>query len=319
MSGIEIIIGNSPSRERTERGKSILAALNDYVALDLETTGLDPRFDDIIECAAIKVSNGEVVDRYESLVNPGYEIDGFITNLTGITNEMLSTARSIVDVLPEFLDFIGDSVVVAHNANFDINFLYDKAEDFFEKAFKNDFIDTMRFSRRLFPEQEHHRLQDLKSRLLNDNSDVQHRGASDAECAALCYEKMCEYCAENDIDVAKLGARRHWHATEISTQKTVFNEFTPVFGKVFAFTGTLGGCTRREAMQMVVDLGGIVGDGVTQKTNYLVLGEQDYKKVGESGKSSKQNKADKLRLGGQDIETISENVFFDMIRESEEE
>ncbi len=317
---VKLLIGFSkPQREG--KGKSLFTEIDDYVAVDLETTGLDPDFDDIIECAAIRYVAGRETERFESLVNIGYELPAFITELTGITNEMLQNAPQITDVMTKLLDFIGDSVVVGHNVNFDVNFIYDKALLYCNKTFKNNFIDTMRISRALFREYEHHRLSDLIERFFGSGNAVSHRGASDAEMAARCYEHMKEYAAGKgttlDAVGKKLGAGVR--AANITTSNTEFNEDTPIFGKTFVFTGTLSSCTRRDAMQTVVDLGGICEDGVTKKTNYLVLGNQDYRRVGDSGKSAKQKKAEAMQLQGYDIVTISESVFFDMVANSKGE
>lgn len=99
------------------------AALKDYVALDLETTGLAPYWDEIIEVGALRVRGGEVSEHFTSLVKPRNEIDEFIIDLTGITNEMVADAPPIGEVLPQLRAFIGQDVVVGHNVNFDVNFL----------------------------------------------------------------------------------------------------------------------------------------------------------------------------------------------------
>jgi DNA polymerase-3 subunit epsilon len=102
-------------------------------------------------------------------------------------------------------------------------------------------------------------------------------------------------------------------AKDIQASTTDFDEASPVYEKVFVFTGTLERMTRKEAMQLVVDRGGLCGDGVNKKTNFLVLGNNDYSSTIKDGKSSKQKKAEQLKLSGCDIEIISENVFYDMI------
>lgn len=302
-------------KKHYETGKSVLLSADSYVSLDLETTGLDPWFDSIIECAAIKYENGEETYRFHSLINPGRPLDPFITDLTGITDDMLLNAPLASEVLPNLVDFIGDSLIIGHNVKFDLRFLE------FESVFlKSDYVDTMRLSRKLWPEYEHHRLSDLRERLLGGERENAHRAAADAEDTAKCYEAMKAECIKRGIDMPSLAYKHKdkLHAKDISTENTEFNIDSQVYGRVFVFTGTLSACQRKDAMQMVVDLGGQCGDNVTAKTNYLVLGVQDYKKVGETGKSSKHRKAEKLKLGGQDIEIISENVFFDMVKEAKE-
>ena len=100
-------------------------------------------------------------------------------------------------------------------------------------------------------------------------------------------------------------------AKDISSSKTDFDENHPLFDKICVFTGTLDKLLRKDAMQIVVDLGGKCADNVTKKTNYLILGATDYRK--RDDKSNKQKKAEQFQLSGLDIETISENVFYDMV------
>lgn len=106
-----------------QKRKSLLGIYADYIVLDLETTGLRPAKSDIIEFGIVKVSNYNITNTFQSLVNPGYLISSFTTQLTGITNEMLQNAPSINRILPQVLDMIGDSLVIAHNAGFDLGFM----------------------------------------------------------------------------------------------------------------------------------------------------------------------------------------------------
>ena len=103
------------------------------------------------------------------------------------------------------------------------------------------------------------------------------------------------------------------HAKDIHATNSVFDDNSSIFGKIFVFTGTLEKMSRREAMQLVLDSGGLCGDGVNMSTNYLVLGNNDYCTTIKEGKSNKQKKAERLQLSGFDIETISENVFYNML------
>lgn len=302
---------------RESKGKSCLLAADDYVAIDIETTGLDASFDEIIEMAAVHMSNGKVVETFQQLVKPYDEISEFITELTGITNEMVADAPSIDEALPKFLAFVGDRLVVGHNVNFDINFIYDTRMSIQNAPFSNDFVDTLRMSRRMFPDMPHHRLIDIIT-AFGVGDAVQHRALGDAIQCAECYEYMKRFVTENCIDLrAKSKSSNGLHAADIKTTVTEFDETSPIFGRRFVFTGVLDGMTRREAMQIVVDRGGECGDGVTAATNYLVLGNNDYCKSIKDGKSNKQKRAEKLRLQGIDIEIITENVFRDMIAESE--
>ena len=109
--------------EREAKGSSLLQIPASYTMIDTETTGLDPQYDKIIEMAAVKVRDGKEVARFETLVNPEQPIDDFIADLTGITNEELSAAPVAADCLPDFMEFIGDDLIVGHNIHFDVNFI----------------------------------------------------------------------------------------------------------------------------------------------------------------------------------------------------
>lgn len=298
---------------REHKGKNIIAFLSDYIAIDIETTGLDPKFSDIIELSAALVRNDVVINCYQTLVNPGYEIDKFIEELTGITNSMLKTAPTISEVLESYLKFIGNNVVLGHNINFDINFIYDNCINTLGIPFRNDFIDTMRLSRKLFSDCPHHRLIDLVTRF-NISENIEHRALSDAMCAKKCYDHLKNYVFSNHIDQKELCAKKSYavKAKDIKTNKIVFDEDNPIYKKTFVFTGTLEKFTRAEAMKVVVDFGGVCGDNVTRTTNYLVLGNLDYCRSIKGGKSNKLKKAEQIKLSGGDIEIISENLFLDM-------
>ena len=306
-------------RARSEKGKNMLDLLDSYTVIDLETTGLDPLYDSIIEFAAIRVEKGHIVDQYSSLVNPGYQIDGFITELTGITNEMLASAPSIESILPSFLDFVRADTILGHNVNFDINFLYTACERQLSKPFCNDFIDTMRFSRRLFPEERHHRLIDLIQRFgLGDTEE--HRALSDAFQTHECYCFMKSYMELHGITLNDILPLKQSHQGRslrskdiVANDDAVIDETSLFYNRVFVFTGTLEKMVRKDAMQLVVNRGGICGDNVNNKTNYLVLGNNDYCTTIKNGKSNKQKKAEQLQLKGSDIKIISENVFYTML------
>jgi len=176
---------------RPGRGKSLIASPEDYVCIDLETTGLRPSSDWIIEVAAYRVRSGKAEDRFVSFVRPGEigKVSSFITQLTGITREMVADAPLPEEVLPELFDFVGDDMVVGHNTCFDMNFLYDGAVRAGLDPIGNDFTDTMRISRRTYKELPNHRLGTLAQHL-DVVPTAAHRAAADVETTIRCYEQM---------------------------------------------------------------------------------------------------------------------------------
>lgn len=319
--GIRVVENNeSKKRNRPGRGKSLLSLLDDYVSLDLETTGFSPEYCEIIEVACIRYRGGSEVDSFTTLVKPHdlLAVDGHITSLTGITPEMLESAPMIDAVMPQVLAFIGSDTVVAHKASFDINFVYDNAERLGLGAFGNDYIDTMRMARKLFPDFVNHKLKTLVKQF-GVSKDVAHRSESDARQAALCYQYMVKYVQENNLSDKLAPAIAFLHgsvkASDIVGNPDLLKTNSPLFGKIVVFTGALDKMTRKEAMQIVADLGGINGDNVTKKTDFLVLGNNDMCTSIKNGKSKKYQKAEKYILSGSDLSIISENVFYDMLAE----
>lgn len=345
---IETIVENIKEPEkktRDEKGKSLVDILNNYTVIDIETTGLDPYFNEIIEVSAIKIRDNKVVDEYTSLIKPrSYSyvqeddetddyviienekvqyIDEYISELTGISNKMLDVAPDILEVLPTFKKFINDDILIGHNVNFDINFLYDNFIEFMNEPLSNNFIDTLRIARKLLPELKHHRLDDLITYFSKEIRN-EHRALNDCKITNEIYIDLSNLALSKyeSIDNFKNQFKKHYNpnktklkAKDIISQNIEFDEDNPLYNKVCVFTGTLEKMARKDAMQIVVNLGGICGDNVTNKTNYLILGNNDYCKTIKNGKSNKQKKAEKLKIEGQDIEIISENVFYDMIED----
>lgn len=325
-------------KERTEKGRSLIVFPDDYTVIDTETTGFDLVYNSIIEVAAVKVRGGKVQETFSSLIKPPkcyylsengedsenyYYVDEHITKLTGITNEMLEGAPEAAEVLPKFVEFIGNDILVAHNANFDINFLYETMSKVIGQPLINDFVDTMRISRKLFPTSEHHRSCDLAKNCGVPYENA-HRALNDSMIACSCFEKMREIVAntyESQEDFAKLfkyhgkyhGGSKKLDCSSIVTENVEFDEDHPFYHRTVVFTGALSDIPRRVAMQSVVDVGGYVADSVTKATNYLVVGSFDFVNSVKGNKSAKMKKAEKMKLDGLDIEVISENTFLDFL------
>ncbi|MBQ4560381.1 MAG: 3'-5' exonuclease [Tyzzerella sp.] len=121
--------------------------IKDYVAFDLETTGLNVETDYIIEIGALKVRDGKVCERFMEFVKPQVPISPMITNITGITNEMVTGARNTRDIIRDFVEFCGDFVLVGHNIMFDYKFTKKYASEY-GFAFEKSGIDTLKIARK---------------------------------------------------------------------------------------------------------------------------------------------------------------------------
>lgn len=288
--------------------------VSDYCVLDTETTGLSAYYDEVIEIGILRVRNGEITDRYEQLVKPENEIDGFITSLTGITNEMVADKPSIENVKSDVLAFLGSDVIVGHNTSFDIRFLAAG----FQEDISNEYMDTMQFARKLYPELSHHRLSDLSEYLHLTNNE--HRAIADCVTTKELYETMKAVMAQKGLEIKDLwqvnsNGHKGIDIGAITATTDDIDQDGFFYGRHVVFTGKLERMMRKEAMQTVVNHGGILDNGVNKNTNYLILGNNDYNAVLHGEKSSKHKKAEKLKLEGQDIDIIDEFTFYDIIND----
>lgn len=170
-----------------------------YVVFDVETTGLSAVYNTIIELAAVKVRNGEIVDRFEAFANPHHPLSATTIELTGITDDMVNTAPEIEEVLSDFKTWAEDAIFVAHNASFDMGFLnvgYKKAG--FEQA-TNPVIDTLELARFLYPELKNHRLNTLCKKF-DIELTQHHRAIYDAEATGYLALKLLKDAAEKGIE-----------------------------------------------------------------------------------------------------------------------
>lgn len=173
-----------------------------YTAIDIETTGLKSATDEIIELAAVRYRDGKEVDRFQSLVKPKASIPDIIENLTGINDAMVADAPKIADILPSYLLFLGDDVLLGHNIKFDMGFIEEAADSLDLDLRSNKWNDTMLLSRDIFKGERSHKLKDLCSRL-NIPELQEHHALSDCIRTHLCYEAMREYCQEKGIVLPK--------------------------------------------------------------------------------------------------------------------
>ena len=162
----------------------------EFVVFDIETTGLSILQDKITEIGAVKIQNGEITDRFHTYVNPERPISEEITNLTGITDEMVEDAPLTKEAVKAFLEFAGDRILVAHNAGFDVGFIR-KASDDNKIYFGNSYLDTLALSRYLNPQLKSHKLNVIAD-LYGYGGFNHHRATDDAEVLAKIFLDMTE-------------------------------------------------------------------------------------------------------------------------------
>jgi len=160
-----------------------------FVVIDLETTGFDARKSEIIDVGAVRVEGGVITETFSSLVDPGFFIPERIRELTGITNAMLVGSPKINRVLPELLEFIGDSIVVGHNVSQDIKFIDKYTRLYYGEKFRRPHICTLQLSRKLLPNLTKHSLKDIAD-YFGIRYDRLHRALEDALTTAEVFLKL---------------------------------------------------------------------------------------------------------------------------------
>jgi len=164
----------------------------EFVVFDIETTGLNSHTNKIIEIGAVKIKAGRIIDRYSQLINPGISIPYHITEITSITNEQVANQPKIDEVIGKFVDFIGDAVLVAHNAPFDMGFIKRDIKEYLNIDLENSVIDTLQMARDLFPDFKKYGLGDL-NKSLGLALEKHHRAVDDSQATANMFIIFLEY------------------------------------------------------------------------------------------------------------------------------
>lgn len=181
-----------------KRGKLLRNYVEDYTVFDLETTGIHPDYDAIIEISAVKVAGGAVVDTFSSLVNPGRSIPYGATRVNGITDEMVANEPALDVLFPKFLQFIGGDILVGHNIHsFDMKFIWKAAESLFGQTVGNDYIDTLSMARKCLPALSHHKLVDIAAHY-QISTEGAHRALNDCMMNQQCFERMAKENVQRD-------------------------------------------------------------------------------------------------------------------------
>lgn len=204
MDMVELRLDEFESRELADTG---------FVVFDLETTGTQTPSSRVTEIGAYRVRNGEVTEKFETLVNPEMPIPPFITQLTGISDEMVADAPVFADIAHDFLSFIGDSILVAHNSGFDMRFLNSEVGRVFpDYRVANPCLCTVLLSRKLLPNIVNHKLKTVAKYYSIDLVN-HHRASADAYATAHIFVNLLTKLNDGGVNdlaaVRKLGSRKH--------------------------------------------------------------------------------------------------------------
>ncbi|MFN3976252.1 MAG: PolC-type DNA polymerase III [Aquificaceae bacterium] len=182
-----------------------------FVSIDIEATGFDPAKADIIEIACVRVEGGIITDRFSTLIDPGYPLPQKIRDLTGITNAMLVGKPKIEEVLPSFLKFVGDSILIAHKVEKDIAFIDKYYRRMYGERFRPPHICTLNLAKNLLPDLKRYSLGDLAD-YFGIEYNKKHRAMEDAQTTAMVFLELLKILWHklgigNYLEVKKLSKR----------------------------------------------------------------------------------------------------------------
>lgn len=283
-----------------------------YVVIDVETTGLSPTKDAIVQVSALRFFGNKAVDGLNSYVNPLRPIPQESTAIHGITDDKVKDAPTIDDIEEPFMNLVKGAILVGHNVTFDLNFL----DHAFHGALDGmEYIDTMWIAKTLL------NLPDCRLETVADYAEFHpeggyHDSLTDCTATAAVFFRL----AFDKPGLAKVYQSKSFvkadHAfspKDVAPSAVPADSNHPLYGKKIVFTGELS-IGRHEAAQIAVDVGAIVRSSVSSKTDYLVVGKQDFNVVGDDGMSGKEKKAYELNdLGKASIKIISEQEFMSLI------
>lgn len=301
-----------------------------FVALDLETANYQRH--SICEIGLTIVRDSQIVDSKSWLVKPENNYyDDFNTYLHGITPQMTKKSPSFKEVWVEVEPYLTNQIVVAHNTSFDMYSLRDSFDEYGISYPTFQHLCSCRLAKYTFPNSYSYSLSPL-CEAMNIEFDQHHRAESDSVACAKVFMKCLElsgtssieeleskyqfnrgYFSPNEFKPQLSTATYRIRISEIKGNPELIDEGSYFYGKEVCFTGSFVYGSRETLLQKIADIGGIPKNNVTKKTNILVVGQQDYKKVGDSGLSSKQRKAIEMKDKGSDIEIMSESDFLSYI------
>lgn len=298
-----------------------------FITIDFETA--TPDRDSPCEIGLTFVENNEIRDIKSWLIKPTYfpYFHSFNTSIHGITPDDVKDSPEFVDIWTEIKPLIEGQFLIAHNAGFDMSVLRKTLEHYRIPLPNLEYSCSYIFSKKVWEGLPSY---DLKSLCRHNNIPLlHHRAANDSEATAKLSIKAFEIAKVVSVDdfptklrtsIGRIYRDGYTPSTtknknksskveEIVGDTSKHNPESPIYGKTVVFTGTLVSMSRKDAQQVVADIGGVNKTGVTKNTDYLVVGQQDYRVVGDDGMSAKQEKAVKLIQGGSDLEILSEDEF----------
>lgn len=303
-----------------------------YVALDVETANYSRG--SICSIGLVKFLDGVPTDTFYSLVNPEEPFDDYNTFIHGIDANAVANSPTFPEIKQQLLEFIDGLPVVAHFAQFDMGAIADAYAKYELELDDIEYLCSYRLAKVAMPGQLNYKLKRLAKALKIELD--HHNALSDAKASGLILAHLISSNQFDDLETflkhfrydkkGKLGAKGFRRKKDLAYKENLLYQPTAeeiakmdpnhvFYGLHFCFTGKLERMTRKEANRAAALVGAIPENSVTQKTNILVVGEQDWRVVGTEGLSTKMKKAQSLLEKGHDIEIMTEDDFIKLLKE----
>lgn len=283
--------------------------LTDYIVLDVETTGLSKQLDRIIEIGAVKISNGEIVDEFSTLVNPEKHISEAASAVNGIYDEDVKDAPKYRDIVKKLSDFLIGQTILGYNVSFDLGFI---GEMFISFGIEGNiqYFDVLSYAKRVLDGLPNYKLTTVAS-YVNAPVRPEHRATEDAKATNYVFE----YCRNQLLEQEKAKNAERKKARELEKQlRQEAYHLSPLYDVKFCFTGIFS-VNRSQIENMAATVGGLIQSKVNSATDYLVVG--DISTLPEWAVERKFEKAKTLQAQRKKVKIINEEEYIVLISEAE--
>lgn len=304
-----------------------------YFVIDFETANSSRT--SVCALGIVEVYNGNLLNKWDYLINPEEDFDGFNIYIHGISPDMVEDKPTFPEIWADVKQILANQIVIAHNASFDMSVLRHVLDKYQIEYPTFKYSCTRILSKKTWPNLVNYKLDTIANLLKIDF--IHHQACEDAIATSKVFEKILEVNSIDNFEELHTNLKvkngelfpNSYKACEVKSSSYSIKQYIKpkdiipesdnfdinhvLYNKGIAFTGTLTSMPRKDAAQHAVNKGAFYCNSVTKKTNYLVIGIQDYTKFADGEKSSKLKKAEELINKGQDLEIIDENEFLNLI------
>ena len=292
---------------KRNKGISIREKLNNYTVIDLETTGKYITTCEIIEMSAVKIRFGKIVDTFTTLVKPKNILPKEVTQLTGITLDMLKNAPLITESIEDYVNFIGNDVILGHNiTSFDSNLIYDAYLVYNGLEFNNDMLDTYHYARCCDIDVPDYKLFTLAEYFSVENNNA-HRALNDCLVNFEVYECLKPYYN---------GCYKCSSAQSKQEKNQINNDLdlSKFVGKQICLSGNFYSCSKSDMAERLKSIGANIKSDVSSKTDYVIVGNGGNEKWSCGNYGNKIKKALELQEKGKNIKIIKEEDILTWVK-----